>query len=310
MVACQVDSRCIGAQRRATRVDQGAKRVESARGPAAVREANSERRGSRIDTTGARRQYAAMGGTCLELHDVRKSFHGRPAVDGISLSIVPGEIFGLLGPNGAGKSTTINMLATFLRPTSGEILWDGRSIYDRGAEWRKAIGVVLEELSLFEYLTVREHFHLTGRLYGLSPDETARRAEELLAFLRLEEFASITAREASQGTRKKLAFGLSIIHGPRFLFLDEALNGIDAVVVKDVKELLRRLAARGTAIVISSHVLDVAQTLIDRCVIVDAGVVALDISRQRLLESGRSLEEIYTDAVGGPNREGWSLSWA
>lgn len=238
-----------------------------------------------------------MSGPCLELRDVTKSFHGRAAVRGISCAFPAGEIVGLLGPNGAGKSTTINMFSTFLAPTSGRILWEGRSIQEAGRRWRKVIGVVLEELSLFEFLTIQEHFLLAGRLYGLTASETGHRAGELTEFLRLGEYATITAREASQGTRKKLAFGLAIIHGPRFLFLDEALNGIDAVVVRDIKELLRKSAAHGTTVIISSHVLDAVQALVDRCLIINGGRIVLDSSRRSIEETGRSLEDIYSDAV-------------
>ncbi len=244
----------------------------------------------------------------LSLKTLSKSFHARPAVRGISLEVGRGGIIGLLGPNGAGKSTTINMLAGFLTPSSGDIVWKGRSIFSRMPQWRRAIGVVLEELSLFEYLTVRENFLLAGRLYGLSAAETAKRTDELSEFFRLREFGETLAREASQGTRKKLAFGLGLIHSPDVLFLDEALNGIDAVVVKDIKELLRRMARQGTAIVFSSHVLDAAETLIDRCVIINEGKIVMDAPLSDVTAGGRSLEETYVETVGARSTAA-GLSW-
>ncbi len=246
----------------------------------------------------------------IELRELAKSYGRTEAVRGISLRIEAGEILGLLGPNGAGKSTTISMLAGLLTPTSGDILLDGASIFTRIGEWRRGIGVVLEELSLFEYLSVREHLSFIGRLYGLAPAEIERRADELLEFFQLAEFAETVAAEASHGTRKKLAFALALIHSPRILLLDEALNGIDAIVVRDIKDLLRRLAARGAAIVLSSHVLDAAETLVGRCVIVDHGRIARDEPIERIRASGRSLEEAYTETVrrGGAAVPG--LSWA
>jgi ABC-2 type transport system ATP-binding protein len=250
-----------------------------------------------------------MAESILQLRDLAKSYGSRAAVRGISLQVRRGEIVGLLGPNGAGKSTTINMLTGFLKPTSGEILWEGRPILENKAQWRRSIGVVLEELSLFEYLGVREHFSLLGRLYGLSAEETAKRTNGLLEFFHLEESADTVAREASQGTRKKLAFGLSLIHSPRLLLLDEALNGIDAIVVKDVKELLRMMAHQGTTIILSSHVLDSAETLIDRCVIINSGVVALDQSMEEITASGLGLEDVFARTVSGPETRARELPW-
>jgi ABC-2 type transport system ATP-binding protein len=244
----------------------------------------------------------------LELRDLAKNYGKREAVNGLSLSFAAGGITGLLGPNGAGKSTTISMLTGLLSPTAGEILWEGRPISTRLAEWRRAIGVVLEDLSLFEYLTVGEHLLLTGRLAGLSAAETARRAEELLAFFQMGAAEDTVAGEASQGTRQKLAFALALIHSPRLLLLDEAMNGIDAVTVSALKKLLRRLAAGGMTIIISSHVLDSIETIIDRCVIVNDGRIALDMEMEKIRANGASLEAIYTETLGAGAPTG--LSWA
>jgi ABC-2 type transport system ATP-binding protein len=246
----------------------------------------------------------------VELRDLAKSYGNTEAVRGISLTIRSGEIVGLLGPNGAGKSTTISMLAGLLAPTSGDILLDGASVLDRLPEWRRGIGVVLEELALFEYLTVEEHLAFVGRLYGLTPAETATRAADLLEFFQLAPFARTVAAEASQGTRKKLAFALALIHSPRLLLLDEALNGIDAVVVRDIKGLLVRLAARGAAVVLSSHVLDAAETLVTRSVIVADGRVARDDPIGAVRCGGRTLEELYTETVRAGGRSAPQLPWA
>ena len=244
----------------------------------------------------------------IALESLSKSYGRRPAVRDISLSFSRGGIVGLLGPNGAGKSTTIAMLTGLLTPSAGRILWQGAPIASRMREWRRALGVVLEDLSLFEYLTVREHLDLVARLTGLDQVETARRASELIEFFALDGFEETLASEASQGTRKKLAFALGLVHDPQILLLDEALNGIDAVTVSRIKGLLRRLAQNGTTILLSSHVLDSVETIIDRCVIVDAGRVALDTSMEAIRASGRSLEQVYTRAVGARDVEP-VLSW-
>ncbi len=245
----------------------------------------------------------------LQLRELVKNYGRTAAVRGISLRIGSGEIVGLLGPNGAGKSTTISMLAGLLAPSSGDILLDGASVLGRLPEWRRSIGVVLEELALFEYLSVREHLTFMGRLYGLRPEETERRTDELLEFFQLAEFAGTIAAEASQGTRKKLAVALALIHSPRLLLLDEALNGIDAVVVRDLKELLRRLAARGAAILLSSHVLDAAEALVSRCVILVQGGIARDETIGSIRASGKSLEELYAQTVRGGGGRASALSW-
>jgi ABC-2 type transport system ATP-binding protein len=230
-------------------------------------------------------------------------------VDGVSLAVRRGEILGLLGPNGAGKSTTLGMICGLVTPTSGGILWEGTPLDGRSAAWKRSIGIVLEELSLFEHLTVREHLLLMGRLYGLPPAGAARRAAELLDFLRLAEFSDTLAGQASQGTRKKLAFGLALLHSPRVLLLDEAFNGIDAVVVKDLKDLLLSLARRGVTVILSSHVLDAAETLIDRCVIMKAGRIGRDQGMRDIRAAGMSLEQAYLETVSGPGERAPELSW-
>ena len=245
----------------------------------------------------------------LELRDLTKSYGKRVAVRGLSLSFAPGSITGLLGPNGAGKSTTISMLTGLLTPSSGDILWEGRSIFTRLAEWRRAIGVVLEDLSLFEYLTTREQMRLTGVLAGLDAAETDRRSEELLSFFQLEAAENTVAAEASQGTRQKLAFALGLIHSPRLLLLDEAMNGIDAVTVSRLKTLLRRIAKAGVTVIMSSHVLDSIETIIDRCVIVDDGRVALDEHMEKIRATSASLESVYTETLHASGRTAPELSW-
>lgn len=156
---------------------------------------------------------------------------------------------------------------------------------------------------------MREHLRLVGQLAGLSPVETERRTDELLGFFQFDENADTVAAEASHGTRKKLAFALALIHSPRVLLLDEATNGIDAVTVSRLKILLKTLASRGVTVIMSSHVLDSAETVIQRCVIVDKGKIALDSSMADIGTSGKSLEEMYTAAILGPHGAAPELSW-
>jgi ABC-2 type transport system ATP-binding protein len=252
---------------------------------------------------------ASMQQAFLEVRDLSKSYGSREAVRGVSFSVARGEIVGLLGPNGAGKSTLISMLTGLRSPSSGEILWEGQPIRAALQAWRRSLGAVLEDLALFEYLTGREHLRLAGQLYGYSLSETERRTKELISFFDLGDHADTPAAEASQGTRKKIAFALGVIHAPAVLLLDEALNGIDALTVSRIKTLLRRMAAGGTTVLISSHVLDAVESLIGRCMIVDRGRVVLDDSMQAIKVSGKSLEQIYTSAIEGDSRAMTELSW-
>ncbi len=251
---------------------------------------------------------ARMESSWLELRGLAKQYGKREAVKGITLTLDRGQIVGLLGPNGAGKSTLIGMLTGLLAPSAGEILWEGRPIRECRAPWRRALGVVLEDLSLFDYLTVAENMRFVARLYGLPAPEAERRAAELLAFLDLRDHADTPAAEASQGTRRKLAFALAVLHGPRILLLDESLNGVDALTASRIKGLLRRCAAGGVTVILSSHVLDALESIVERCVIVHRGAAVLDTSMSAVRESGRTLEQVYTSIISG-GEEAPSLSW-
>jgi ABC-2 type transport system ATP-binding protein len=262
-----------------------------------------------VDPTPPNGHHGGVQTPYLELRRLTKNYGKREAVRGLSFSLARGGIVGLLGPNGAGKSTTISMLTGLLSPTGGDILWEGRSINARMREWRRALGVVLEDLSLFEYLSVREHLTLTGRLAGLDAAETERRSTELIEMLQLGDFTDTIAAEASQGTRKKLALALCLIHAPRLLLLDEALNGIDAVTVSVVKKLLRNLAGRGITVIMSSHVLDSVETIVDRCLIMDRGVVARDAAIADIRASGNTLEQVYTETLTDGARAVPELAW-
>ena len=242
---------------------------------------------------------ADMAAPLVELRALARQYGKREAVRGISLSLHRGEIVGLLGPNGAGKSTLIGMLTGLLAPSAGEILWEGRPITEHRAEWRRSLGVVLEDLSLFEYLTVRENIQLVATLYGLPTAEATARSASLLDFLDLNPHAGTPAGEASQGTRRKLAFALAILHAPRILLLDEALNGVDALTAARIKDLLRRAAASGVTVVLSSHVLDAVESVVDRCVIMHQGIVVRDAPMAEIHPGGRTLEQVYTAAVAG-----------
>ena len=242
-----------------------------------------------------------------------KAFRGRTAVDGISFRVARGRLFGFLGPNGAGKSTTIKMLTGLMRPTAGRIAIEGKSLEEDLLGIKRIIGVLPEELPLYDRLSGEEYLHFAGRMYGLPRKEARGRTDELLEFLSLVEDRGKLIVDYSQGMRKKIALAAALIHNPRVLFLDEPLNGIDPISGRVVTDLLRRLAQKGVTLFFTTHVLDVVERLCDEVAIIDRGrIVAqgtLDAIRaQREVGTDTSLEDVFLKLVSADvTRE--DLSW-
>jgi ABC-2 type transport system ATP-binding protein len=224
-----------------------------------------------------------------------------------------GTFFGFLGPNGAGKSTTIRMLTGMLRPTAGTCHIEGLSVADEPLGVKRLIGVLPEELPLYDRLSGEEYLHFAGRMHGLPRAETRRRTDELLEFLSLGEDRGRLLMDYSQGMRKKVALAAALIHSPKVLFLDEPLNGIDPVSGRIVTDLLRRLAGRGVTLFFTSHVLDVVERLCDEVAIIDHGKLVAqgtlaDIRAQRELGQNASLEDVFLKLVAADvTRE--DLTW-
>src|SRR5215210_1426400 len=172
---------------------------------------------------------AAATDNGIEVHDLVRVFKKGPrAVDGISLEVKPGEIYGFLGPNGAGKSTTVHILTTLLPPTEGSATVAGFDVVNQGREVRGTIGVALQEAARDPLLTGREHMRLQGGLHGLSNDEIARRGEALLQRVGLDgEAADRRVGGYSGGMKRRLDLALALIHEPSILFLDEPTTGLD-----------------------------------------------------------------------------------
>lgn len=171
----------------------------------------------------------------IDTQNLTRKFGDLVAVRDVNLQISKGTIFGFLGPNGAGKSTTVGMLTGLLRPTSGEALVSGASIVSSPLEVKKKIGVLPEDLALFEALTLWEHLMMVGPIYGLSLHETEQRAEQLLKYVDLWPSRHTYADEASHGMRKKCSLAMALIHNPQVLFLDEPFEGIDPVSSRNIR---------------------------------------------------------------------------
>jgi ABC-2 type transport system ATP-binding protein len=252
-------------------------------------------------------------GDAVVVEGLTKVFRGKTAVDALSFRVARGCFFGFLGPNGAGKSTTIRMLAGLLRPTSGDAAVEGHRLGGDLLGLKRVIGLLPEELPLYERLTGEEYLHFAGRMHGLPRAEARRRVDELLEFLSLAEERGKLIVEYSQGMRKKVALAAALIHNPRVLFLDEPLNGIDPVSGRVVTDLLRRMTAKGVTIFFTSHVLDVVERLCDEVAIIDRGRIVVqgalvDIRAQRAVGSDATLEDVFLKLVSADvTRE--DLSW-
>src|SRR4051794_10534624 len=203
---------------------------------------------------------------------VREFKNGPRAVDGIELSVQPGEIYGFLGPNGAGKSTTALMLTTLLQPTAGTARVGGYDIVREGAAVRAVIGAALQEAALDPLLTGREHMRLQTTLQGLAKSERRRRGDELLERVGLADAADRKVRGYSGGMKRRLDLALALVHRPRILFLDEPTTGLDPQSRADLWTEVSRLAREDAVTVfLTTQYLEEADVLADRISIIDDG---------------------------------------
>lgn len=211
----------------------------------------------------------------ISLDGLRKSFGPTLAVDGLSLTVERGEVFGLLGPNGAGKSTTISMIVGLLRPDAGAVRVEGGNPAD--AAVRARIGMAPQALAIYDDLTARENLQFLGSLYGLSPADRARRADELLELVGLADRARSRAKTFSGGMRRRLNLAMALVHAPTLILLDEPTAGVDPQSRHAIFELVERLAADGATVVYTTHYMEEAQRLCNRVAIMDRGrLLALD----------------------------------
>ena len=243
----------------------------------------------------------------IETHNLSRKFGELVAVRDLDLQIPKGTLFGFLGPNGSGKSTTVKMLTGILPPTSGEVFIGGRSVITTPIEVKKRIGVLPEDLALFESLTIWEHLLLVGPVYGLTRTETERRAEELLVYLDLWQGRHTYVDEASSGMRKKCALAAALLHNPQVLFLDEPFEGIDPVSSRNIKDLLLLMAGKGVTVFLTSHILEVVERLVQSFAIIVNGEIVCSQTIEETLASGESLEDLFfKHVVRGTTEE---LEW-
>lgn len=238
----------------------------------------------------------------IEISSVEKTFRDfwlRPtvkAVDGLSLTVKRGEVFGLLGPNGSGKSTTIKMILGLLAPSKGSVRLFGLS--PRAIAARAKIGYLPELSYLHPFLTAKETLGYYAGLCGLDRKTTKERTAQLLKMVGLEDVASRPVGGFSKGMARRVALASSLIGKPELLILDEPTSGLDPVSTKEVKTLVKALKAKGLTILTTSHLLADAEDICDRVMIVNHGKC---VAEGRVSELGTSLEEFFLAKVGEGN---------
>lgn len=237
----------------------------------------------------------------IEAHGLRKTFKNIVAVDSVDLEVRRGEIFGFLGPNGAGKTTTIKMLIGLLRPTAGVARIGGYDIQRDTLAAKALIGYVPDQPFLPDKLTAREFLLFIGGLYRVPAPRIKRRGDELLELFDLQDHADALLGGYSHGMRQKAALAGALLHDPQVLFLDEPTVGLDPRSARLIKDILRQLAARGSAVFLTTHILEIAEQLCDRVGIIrDGRVIALGtMAELRQDDQQRSLEDIFLSLTGG-----------
>jgi len=246
----------------------------------------------------------------IETVGLTRRFGNLCAVDAIDLRVERGTFYGFLGPNGAGKSTTIKMLTGLLAPTSGSMRLLGEDLSDpeRARAVKARMGVVPENLALFENLTAREYLTFIGRMYLLPAATVRARTEELLSMMDLAQEERKLALEYSHGMRKKLALAAALLPNPELLFLDEPFEGVDAVASRVLRDTLRLSVERGATVFLTSHVLEIVEKLCTHVGIIAQGKLVHQEAMAAVREKG-SLEERFLAVVGADQFERQTLSW-
>ena len=247
----------------------------------------------------------------IETSQLTRDFGNFRAVNQIDLRVEAGRFYGFLGPNGAGKSTTIKMLTGLLAPSAGRINILGEDVSDpaRALAVKRRIGVVPENLALWDNLTAREYLTFIGRMYGMEISVVRERAGELLAVMDLLKDEKKLTLEFSHGMKKKLALAAALIPNPDLLFLDEPFEGVDAVASRTLRDMLKRCVERGATVFLTSHVLEIVERLCTDVGIIVRGQVVHQSSMEELRKDG-SLEDKFIAVVGGGEQAGaQKLSW-
>lgn len=246
----------------------------------------------------------------IETHQLTRYFNDFCAVKGINLAVERGTFYGFLGPNGAGKSTTIKMLTGLLAASGGEMFVLGKNMLNprESLEAKRKMGVIPEDLALFDNLTAREYLTFVGRIH-LMPRETIKtRSDELLALLGLDDEEKKLTLEYSHGMKKKLAMAAALLPNPDLLFLDEPFEGVDAVTSRVIRDLLAGFVARGSTVFLTSHVLEIVERLCTHVGIIVKGELVEQAALASIRQGG-SLEDRFLEKAGADPEATRKLNW-
>lgn len=244
-----------------------------------------------------------MANLLLRINDIKKVYRDNSttieALKGVTLDLYRGEIFGLLGVNGAGKTTLSSIIATLHPPTAGDIIWEGKSIYDDVLSYRRLLGFCPQKPNFERSLTVEENLIFAGRYYLMSPADIKRRVSELLEQFDLTAYASSSPSILSGGYKQRLLIARSLMHKPMLVILDEPTVGLDPHIRRQLWDIILRLKEEGVTVILTTHYLDEAEYLSSRVCILDKGVVRAIDKPENLKTSyaQKSLEDVFLNLM-------------
>ena len=237
----------------------------------------------------------------IDAHGLRKVYGDFVAVDDISFSVEPGEIVGFLGPNGAGKTTTLKMLTGLLPPDSGRVLIAGHDIQQDPLAAKAALGYVPDTPNLYGRLKAIEYLRFVGQLYRVPTEVAERRIRRMLELFELTESAGGYLDGFSHGMQQKVAIAAGFVHDPGIIFLDEPTVGLDPRSARLIKDLMIQRRESGKSVLFSTHILEIAEHMCDRVIIIHKGRILADakVTDLRQMQGEQSLEDIFLEMTGG-----------
>jgi ABC-2 type transport system ATP-binding protein len=244
----------------------------------------------------------------LVLRGLVKRFDTKIAVAGVNLDVPTGSFFGLLGPNGAGKTTTLSMAVGVLRPDAGAAYVLGHDVWSDPVEAKRRLGVLPDGMRMFDRLSGTELLAYTGLLRGMEPADIDARTRDLLDVLGLADTGRTLVVDYSAGMKKKIGLACALLHAPRLLVLDEPFEAVDPVSAALIRDILHRYVHSGGTVIFSSHVMEVVEKLCTHVAILADGVIK-SVGTLDEVRSGRDLESVFVDVVGGRIATGQELSW-
>lgn len=249
-----------------------------------------------------------MHNTVIEIQSLSKKYKtaGFFSVDGLSLSVVRGEVFGLLGPNGAGKTTLISMLCGLVKPTSGTFTIEGHTYHNASNTIKKTIGVVPQEYALYPTLTARENLMYFGSMYGLKGNDLKQKISKALELLGLSKFGDNLIETFSGGMKRRVNLIAGMLHNPSILFLDEPTVGVDVHSRNVIMDYLKEVNRGGTTIIYTSHHLTEAEDFCTHIAIIDAGKILAQgtpVELMAAIPGATSLEDVFLSLTGNELRD-------